>query len=90
MAKSTYVKEIEILEPKWSTREIYIATYKVDEHNVIFFTKDNAIKSFPDRYYLSGKTIRKYPVYGMPTKLGGIQRVYRVPVDELVIYEGRS
>ena len=86
---SSQVQEIEIFEPKWATREIIIATYKVIDHNVIYFTKDSAKNKYPGKYYLDGKTIRKYPVQNMPTKNGGSIRVYYVPMDEMVAYEGR-
>lgn len=55
----TPASRIVIWSPKYSTREILIAKHKVARHNEITFTK---AKSLPDTYYLSGETIRKYPI----------------------------
>lgn len=90
LKKTDVVVEIPIIAPKWVSREIYIATYKVGEHNVISFTSDSAKKQYPGQYYIAGKDVRKYPIFDMPTKNGGKIRVYQVSLDELILYEGRG
>lgn len=81
LPQTATVQEFSIRQPKYSTREVLLATYKVAEHNVIHFTDASA---YPDAYYLSGKTIRKSPV-GSNGKI----RVYFAPLDKMELYEGR-
>lgn len=86
LKRTDFVQDHFIIAPRWSTGDVLIATFKVAEHNVIHFT---SAPTLPGSYYLDGKTIRKYNVEEMKTKAGGKIRVYAVPKDELIVYEGR-
>ena len=75
----TPVQNITILAPRWHDRKVLIAGFKVGTHNVITFTK---APTYPGQYYLSGETIRKYPL-GTNGKI----KCYEVPLDELELLE---
>lgn len=79
LARTTSCNLIEIWQPRWKDRTVLIAKYKVGTHNEIVFKK---APTFPDRYYLSGETIRNYPLSS-----NGKLMCYQVPVDELEILE---
>ena len=71
----TPCQRITIWQPRYKDNVVLIATYKVRQHNEIVFSK---AKHLPDRYYLSGETIQKYPV-----ESNGKIGCYAVPVSEL-------
>ena len=81
LPKSTSVRNISIWMPRWHDRTVLIAKFKVGEHNIISFTKAPTYKG---KFYLSGKTIQKYPI-----ETNGTIPCYAVSLDELVVYEGR-
>jgi len=71
-----YIAITEILEDKWSSNSVRIATKRVDrdiEHYVIKFQKSPRYK---DWFYLSGTDIRRSPI--MPN--GKYGQVYEVPM----------
>lgn len=82
LPRLTPAQTIEIWSPRYNDRTVMIAAYKVGTHNIITFTK---AKSMPGQYYLSGETIRKYP-----QETNGKLMCHAVPLDELVVFEGRS
>lgn len=67
----------DILEPKYSTDEILIATYKVPEHSEHVLIKFKACNKYPDWFYMSAKMIRKHP-----TQPNGRGKVYVVPMSK--------
>lgn len=82
LPKTTAVQKIEIWAPRYKDRTVLIATRKVGDHNIITFTK---AKHLPDKYYIEGKNIRKYP-----KDTNGKIPCYAVSMDELILYEGRE
>ena len=82
LKKDTPAQHIMIFAPRWNDRTVMIAKYKVGLHNIIKFTKT---KSMTDEYYLSGETIRKYPL-----ETNGKIPCYCVKMDELILFEGRE
>jgi hypothetical protein len=70
---------IQIWQPRWKDRKVLIAKFRVGTHNEIVFTKT---KSMPDKYYLSGETIKKYPL-----ETNGRIQCYAVHMDELEVLE---
>lgn len=85
---NTPTQHILIKTPYWKDRTIGIATHKVKEHNEIEILARNKAGDFfyPDRYYLSGETIRNCPkeVVGQPNKRTVL---YKVPLDKLEALE---
>ena len=79
IGKFTVCQKIEIWQPRWHDRKILIAKFKVGTHNEITFKK---APSLPETYYLSGETIRKYPL-----ESNGKVACYAVPIDELEVLE---
>lgn len=79
LSKMTPANKIVIWQPRYKDKCILIAKYKVGTHNEITFTK---AKHLPDTYYLSGETIRKYPL-----ETNGKIACYAVHVDELETLE---
>ena len=75
------IREIKIFAPRWHDRVVLIAKFRVGEHNIISFTKAPTYKG---KFYLSGKTIQKYPL-----ESNGTIPCYAVSLDELQVYEGR-
>lgn len=75
ISRTKPINKIEIWQPRYHDRTVLIATYKVKQDNVIIFTK---AKHLPDEYYLSGETIKKYPV-----ETNGTISCYVVPMKEL-------
>ncbi len=73
--KLTPLKDIVIWQPRWHDKRVLIACHKVGEHNRITFTK---APTYPDVYYLSGKTIKKYK-----KESNGTIDCYSVPLSEL-------
>lgn len=66
-----------ILEPKYSTDSVRINVTKVTpdiEHYIIKFVKST---KYPDWFYMSGKEIRKHPIYP-----NGSGKVYEVPMSK--------
>lgn len=78
----TPAQVITIWQPRYHDKTVLIAKYKVGTHNIIKITKS---KSHNGEYYLSGKTITKYPL-----ESNGKIQVYAVPIDEMQVYEGRN
>ena len=79
ISRTKPINKIEIWTPRYRDRVILIATYKVKQDNVIVFTK---AKHLPDEYYLSGETIKRYPV-----ETNGTISCYAVPMSELEVVE---
>lgn len=73
--KYTPLQNIVVFQPRWHDRKVLIAGFKVGEHNKITFPKTPSMKG---DFYLSGKTIRKYP-----KESNGKIMCYVVPIDEL-------
>lgn len=83
----TIVEHI-IWQPRYRDKTVLIAKRVVAGHNVIWFT--DAPSMGKTQYYASGKTIQLYKPESMKTKRGSGILVHPVPLDELVIYEGRE
>lgn len=81
LPRLTPAQNISIISPRYRDKTVLIAKFKVGTHNIVKFTK---APSLPNEYYLSGSTITKYPL-----ESNGKIAVYAVPIDELVVYEGR-
>lgn len=81
MTVATEVNTIELWQPRWRDKVLLIAKYKVQADNRIVFTKE---KSMPGEYYLSGETIKKYPV-----ESNGKIPCYAVHMDELTFLEDK-
>lgn len=82
LKRLTPAQKIDIWQPRWKDRTVMIAKYKVGTHNLINFTKTPTMK---DEYYLSGATITKFPL-----ETNGKVECYCVPLDELIVFEGRE
>lgn len=74
--KFTPLNYFEIWSPRYKDNRVLLAAHKVGENNKIVFTKAQHMGTEP--YYLSGKTIRKYP-----KESNGKVMCYAVPLDEL-------
>lgn len=79
LPRLTACQKIDIWQPRWKDRRILIAKFRVGTHNEIVFTKT---KSMPGSYYLSGETIKKYPLEN-----NGKIACYAVQMDELEVLE---
>lgn len=77
--KFTQLRFFEIWEPRYRDNRVLLNARKVGPHNKIKFTK---AKSLPDTYYLSGKTIKKYP-----KEYNSSIFCYAVPLEELQILQ---
>lgn len=66
----------EIWEPRYSDKRVLLNCRKVGTHNKIVFTKAKSMGTDP--YYLSGKTIKKYP-----KEYNGSIFCYAVPLEKL-------
>lgn len=66
---------ISVWAPRYHDRKVLINPAKVGPNNKIVFPKAPAL---PGVYYLSGKTIKKYP-----KESNGTAMMYVVPVSEL-------
>lgn len=75
----TPCQKISIWSPRWNDKTVLIAKFKVGLHNEITFTK---APTYPDTYYLSGETIRSYPL-----ETNGKIPVYAVKMSELELLE---
>ena len=75
VSKYVQMNFIPIWSPRYHDKRVLINPAKVGEHNKVVFTKT---KSLPGSYYLSGKTIRKYP-----KESNGTIPCFVVPVSEL-------
>lgn len=79
IGRFTPCQKIVIWQPRWKDRKVLIAKFKVGAHNEITFTKTPTMQ---ETYYLSGETIRKYPL-----ESNGKVACYAVPIDELEVLE---
>ena len=79
LSRLTPTQKIDIWAPRYKDRAILIAKYKVGTHNEITFSK---AKHLPDAYYLSGETIRRYPL-----ETNGRIACFAVPESELELLE---
>jgi hypothetical protein len=77
--RTTSCQRINIWQPRWKDRTVLIACYKVGTHNEITFSKT---KSMPEKYYISGINISKYPITD-----NGKLKCYVVPLDDLEVLE---
>ena len=80
VSRYTPLNLIDIWAPKYATRTVLIATYKVKENNKIIFSKAKHLKG--REYYISGAQARKYP-----TITNGKVSCYNVPLDDLEVLE---
>lgn len=71
--------KIEIWAPRYHDRRVLINPLRVKEHNVIALTRANSLNGL---YYLSGKTIRKYP-----KSSNGSIKCFAVKLDDLIPFE---
>lgn len=88
LPRFTFTTEIEIWQPRWRDKVVLLDTRKIAEHNIINITK--AGKSWDGQWYVSGSTVKKYAAEKHPTKSGGSILLHPVPLDELVLYEGKE
>lgn len=79
LGKYTPANKITIWSPRWHDRAILIAKHKVGTHNEVTFTK---APTYPDKYYLSGETIRRCPL-----DTNGKLPCFAVPISELEVLE---
>ena len=77
ISNSTPLNHIEIWQPRWSTRDILVAPWKVGTHNRITF---KYAKSLTGDYYLSGATIKACE---LSSKGNGKAAMYIVPLDKI-------
>lgn len=80
VSKFTPLNVIDIWAPKYATRTVLIATYKVKENNKVIFSKAKHLKG--REYYISGAKARSYPVVD-----NGKVACYSVPLDDLEVLE---
>jgi len=88
LPKFSFVNTIELWQPRWRDKVVLLDTRKIGEHNVVHITK--AGKSWDGNWYVSGKTVKLYAPEQHPTKSGGHILLHPVPLDELVVYEGKE
>jgi hypothetical protein len=79
LKRLTPANKIAIWQPRWKDRKVLIAKFRVGTHNEVVFTKT---KSLPSVYYLSGETIRRYPLEN-----NGKILCHAVDMNELEILE---
>ena len=77
---------IDVWSPKWSTRELLLARWKVGNDNEIRV----ANKNFPEPLYMSGERIRSYPVQKVPRKNQPPFEVYAVPIADFITLAERN
>lgn len=75
VSKNRPLNKIEIWSPKWSTKEVLIAVYKVRGENEIVITRGG---SWNGSYYLDAATIQ-----ASPQTTNGAIKCYAVPLDKL-------
>ena len=90
LSRLTVAIEHKIWQPRWHDKVVLIAARDVSHHNIIEFTKIPEGNSWSGKWYVSGKTVQLYEPEPMPTKAGGTIMLHPVPLDELVLYEGRE
>ena len=74
ISKFTPLNTIKIKAPKYSTRELLVAKYKVKYSNKIIIQEG----AYQGEYYMKGEKIAQYP-----TGDNGKITVYRIPLDDL-------
>lgn len=77
LGRLTPAKKIDIWQPRWKDKVILIAKFKVGTHNCITFSKTKT-ESLQGEWYLSGETIKSYPL-----ETNGTIPCYAVPIDML-------
>lgn len=87
LPKFTFASNITILSPRWHDKVVLVAKHKVGRHNIIKIKEGS---SWSGEWYADAHTIRKYAAEPMRTKNGGSILLHPVPLDELVLYEGRE
>lgn len=70
---------ITILEPKWSTKQILVADYKIGTDNEIVIKHHD----FPEPFYMSGEKLRSYPKQIVKSKQGNEIEMRCVPLEKL-------
>lgn len=85
LSRLTPTQNIDIWQPRWKDKVVLIAKYKVGTHNIIKMTKIKEGNEYSGEFYLSGETIRKYPL-----DTNGKIPCYEVSLDELQVFEGRE
>lgn len=94
LPSTEYINELPaIKQPRWHDRTVLIANHKLGEHNIIRFSEAPTLKG---AFYVSGQTAKKYPLEDLKLKRSKngdstrTMKVRAVPLDELVVYEGRE
>lgn len=90
LKRFSFINKQDIKQPRWHDMTVLIAKHKIGTHNVICFTDIKAGNQWHGEWYVSGDTVRKYPIEHMRTRTGGSIALYAVPLDELEVYEGRD
>lgn len=76
LCKHSQFHVFEIWSPRYHDKKVLLNAFKVGTHNKIMFTKAPSMGEEP--YYVSGKTVKKYPKVS-----NGTIMTYSVPLDEL-------
>ena len=74
------MNQISIWEPRYRDNTVLIAQYKVEDHNLIVFTRAKHLAG--REFYLSGNAIRECPL-----ETNGKINCYAVPLDALIPLE---
>jgi len=82
LGKFTPCSKIEIRSPRWKERTIGIAKFRVGVHNEIeiLSTRPDGTRHYPDKYYISGESVRACPTQVL--KPSGVV-LYLVPINSL-------
>jgi len=74
---------ITIYAPRWSTRDILVAAWKVDNQNQITITakRKDGSRYYPQDFQVSGAWIKQWPLEQLTSPQG---RFYKVPLDKLL------
>lgn len=88
LSPNAVASRMTIYSPRWHDRVVLIATFRVGEHNIIEMPR--ASKNWVGEWYVSGEDVRQSPKEKLKTKQGRLMDMYAVPLDKLVVYEGRN
>lgn len=80
LPKLTPRQSFEIWNPRWHDRQVLLADFKIQTHNVITFPKSRALGG---EWYISGERAKTFPTEPMKTKSGRMMTMRVVPIDEL-------
>lgn len=76
----TQFTAFEILAPRWHDKRVLMKANRVGEHNKLVFTGKQGKALGAKVYYVSGKTVKKYP-----KQSNGVIMCYSVPLHELKV-----